>query len=174
MRSYWIAAIGALTGCLVILGVVVVAQPRVPQAAPAPGISDTPALASTAVAPSAGTGAGSAGDALLAKDSTEPMFTGFMSSFRSSSIASCRAAIAAKLQTSNPAALRRMEDVCRCATDRVAATITVGEARAASASVFAGDTSTNPTMAALTGRFTDAGKSCMAEQLKLPSAGTPP
>ena len=158
---------GALLGCLTLLAVVAITRARVPKATPAPAI---PEPSMVGVAPS--TGISPADDALLAKDSTE--FTGFMGSFRASSVASCKAAIAAKLQTSNPAALRKMDDVCTCATDRVAATITVGEARAASASVFAGDLSTNPTMTALTVRFADAGKTCMAEQLRLPIAGTSP
>jgi hypothetical protein len=103
----------------------------------------------------------------LAKNSPDPSLAGFVRSFRESSINSCKTSMTATLQNAaNTApAPDKVDGICTCATERVLGTITVGEARAAAASVVAGNVADNPAVQAIKSRFADAGKACIAASL---------
>ena len=105
-----------------------------------------------------------AADAAPAKDSTDPVVTGFLSSFKSSSVAACRTSLAATLHSTKPGVADNVSAVCDCASDRVAASLTVGEVHAAALSAVNGDTSSNPTIQAMRSRFSDAAKQCMLDR----------
>ena len=72
------------------------------------------------------------------------MFVAFVSNFRESSINACKNSLNRFLQTANKTAADKISSICTCATERVAGTMTVGEARAASASALIGSMTENP------------------------------
>ena len=100
---------------------------------------------------------------VLAKYSTEPVITGFIASFRDSSIAACRNSLVATLKNKETTVADNGSAICGCASDRVVESLTVGEVHAATVSAVDGDAASNPTILALQIRFSDATKQCMAD-----------
>ncbi len=106
------------------------------------------------------------GDSALAKDSTDPNVAGFVSSFRTSSQASCRNSTNATLKTdANPEAAARIGALCDCATDRTLATLTVGDVRAAMlGALTAAGSPANPAIQKLRAGYTQAATACLTDQ----------
>ncbi len=125
----------------------------------APVISRAAPIASPAIPASP-----DAADAAPAKDSADPVVTGFLSSFKSSSLAACQTSLAATLHSTDAGVADKVTAICDCASDRVIASLTVGDVHAASLSAVNGDATSNPTMQTLKARFIDAGKQCMLDK----------
>ncbi len=103
-------------------------------------------------------------DSALATDSTDSVVTGFIASFRSSSVAACQTSLVATLKSTDPGVADNAAAICGCASDRVVTGLTVGEVHAATLSAVGGDAATNPTIQALKARFSDATKACLLNQ----------
>lgn len=138
-----------------------VVPPVAPPIAPPIALQAAP-QAATSLPPPAAVATPQADDSELAKDSTDPVFVNFMTGFRSSAVKACTASMESLLRDSSQAVHAKMATVCDCAADQVGGTITLGEARAATASALVGDQPTNAVMSSLKARFMEAGKTCMA------------
>ncbi len=151
--------VALLSGAVFLLAVALVVAlvtrpttPGLPQAAP-----PAPLVAPAIPAPA---------DSALAKDSTDPTITGFLASFRDSSIASCKTSLMATLKSDDAGVALKASAICACASDQVVDSLTVGEVHAAALGAVNGDATTNPTFLAMKSRFLEAGKTCMAKNQK--------
>ncbi len=145
--------IGAVFLLALALVVVLVTRPgttSMPHAAPVP-----PPVAATASPDIA--------DSAPAKDSTDPVITGFVASFRTSSVSACQRSLMATLNSPDPGVANKATVICGCASDRVVASLTVGDVHAATLSAVNGDANSNPTFQALKTKFSDAVKECMLD-----------
>ena len=160
-----------LAASVFLLAVVVVLLVARPLNAPASRpVATVPAPVSTLPSPGSAPLAAATpdpGDSALAKDSTDPNVAGFISSFRTSSQASCRNSTNATLKTdANPEAAARVGALCDCATDRTLATLTVGDVRAAMlGALTAAGSSANPAIQKLRAGYTQAATDCLANRV---------
>ncbi len=105
-------------------------------------------------------------DSALAKGSTDPVVTGFIDSFRTSSVAACQNSLIATLKNTDQAVADKASTICGCASDRVVGSLTIGEVHASTLSAVNGDAASNPTIQALKTRFSEASKACLADQAR--------